>query len=174
MDWKHLGAALAAAREAAQPRLTQQAAGDAIGVGRTTIQKIERGQSYAKVQPVHRAYAELLGWTGSSVDRVLAGGDPALRADTDGDADRRAAAVIADGVAPGDLSVRVLQALIEGPLLDSDVITITSPSGREVRAALVVRGEPGLSREEEIRDLQAWRERAQALEHVTDQDDGSS
>jgi hypothetical protein len=41
-----------------------------------------------------------------------------------------------------DLSIRVQQALREGPLIDSRVTEVTTPSGR-VKATIVVRGEDG-------------------------------
>jgi DNA-binding XRE family transcriptional regulator len=41
---KRLGEALQAAREGRRPKLTQPEAAKALGVGRSTIQNIERGQ----------------------------------------------------------------------------------------------------------------------------------
>jgi hypothetical protein len=93
-----------------------------------------------------------MGWTEDSVDRVLDGGDPVLREDHP--------PAQADGTEPdaepSDLSMRVRQALKDGPLIDSRVTEVTTPSGR-VKATIVVRGEEGASQAELLALLRALR-----------------
>jgi DNA-binding XRE family transcriptional regulator len=69
---KRLGEALQAAREGRRPKLTQPEAAKALGVGRSTIQNIERGQ-FTKINRTVRQYATLLGWPDGAVERVAAG-----------------------------------------------------------------------------------------------------
>lgn len=70
---KRLGEALQAAREGRRPRLTQPEAARQLGVGRSTIQNIERG-AFAKINRTVREYAALLGWPEGAAERVAAGG----------------------------------------------------------------------------------------------------
>lgn len=151
-DWARLGRKLADARGAR----TQQQIADELGVGRTTIQKIERGQVYKKVQFTHREYARLVGWTQDSPELVLAGGEPRFREQRDGDTPASREADGGTGEAPPDLSVEVREALGAGPLLKSEVVTVETPHG-QVRATIVVRGEPDRSPDELRQALLAWR-----------------
>jgi DNA-binding XRE family transcriptional regulator len=70
---KRVGEALQAAREGRRPKLTQPEAAKALGVGRSTIQNIERG-AFAKINRTVRDYAQLLGWPDGTLERVAAGG----------------------------------------------------------------------------------------------------
>jgi len=67
-----LGEAIQAAREAKRPRLTQPQAAAQLGVSRTTVQNIERGQ-FSKVSPTVREYARLVGMPDGAVDAIMAG-----------------------------------------------------------------------------------------------------
>ncbi|MFI8531746.1 helix-turn-helix domain-containing protein [Streptomyces aquilus] len=67
-----LGQAIQAAREAKRPRLTQPQAAAQLGVSRTTVQNIERGQ-FSKVTPTVREYARLVGMPDGAVDAIMAG-----------------------------------------------------------------------------------------------------
>lgn len=67
-----LGDAIQAAREAKRPRLTQPQAADQLGVSRTTVQNIERG-NFSKITPTVREYARLVGMPDGSVDAIMAG-----------------------------------------------------------------------------------------------------
>lgn len=70
---KRLGEALQAARAGRRPKLTQPEAAKRLGVGRSTIQNIERG-AFAKINRTVREYAALLDWPEGAVERVAAGG----------------------------------------------------------------------------------------------------
>ncbi|MET9304946.1 helix-turn-helix transcriptional regulator [Streptomyces cellulosae] len=70
---RRLGQALQAAREGRRPKLTQPEAARQLGVGRSTVQNIERGQ-FVRINRTVRQYAELLGWPEGAVERVAAGG----------------------------------------------------------------------------------------------------
>lgn len=159
-DWARLGRMLADARK---PR-TQTWVAHELDVGRTTIQKIEAGQVYKKLQPVHRSYARLVGWTDESPDLVLEGGDPVLRP-----APQSPASEHHDqpAITAPDLSLRVTKSLQEGPLLDAQIITVQTPGG-PVRATIVVRGEPDTSPDDQLKALHAWRDREDALRRLGD------
>jgi DNA-binding XRE family transcriptional regulator len=136
-NWVRLGHKLKAARS--EHEMEQQDVAARIGVKRGAMRNIEQG-NISKVTPTVIAYARLVGWTEDSIERVLDGGDPVLREDG---APSHAAGP-EEPPEPSDLSVRVRQALKEGPLIDSRVTEVTTPSGR-VRATIVVRGEEGTS-----------------------------
>lgn len=75
-DFARLGEQLKAAREQKRPPVSQAYAASQLGVGRSTIYKME-GPQVAHVTPsTVQAYARWLGWSDDSVERVLAGGDP--------------------------------------------------------------------------------------------------
>ena len=147
-DWRRLGRALAAAREALD--LTQSDIAREIGVSLNPVQTIERGTS-KRVTTTMRAYAQRVGWTPDSVSAVLGGGDPELR---EGDERReKRAHDAADRLAA--LPARVVQALADdGQLIDATVMSLRRPGGG--KAIIVVKGEPDASPEEIARDLEAW------------------
>ncbi|WP_328860925.1 helix-turn-helix transcriptional regulator [Streptomyces sp. NBC_00306] len=161
-DWERLGRSFAKAREAAD--LTQVDVAERIGVTRTPIQAIERGRAFKKVTGTMRSYARVLCWTDDSIDRVLAGGEPApaAAAGEDGDATSRPVSV------PG-LPLAILDQLQgEGQLIDATVIPLPSRAGASM--TIVVRGEPDAS-PEEIRDaLLAWRKARRHLQDLGDED----
>ncbi|TMU98053.1 helix-turn-helix transcriptional regulator [Streptomyces sp. DASNCL29] len=177
-DWARLGRALAEARE--ERALKQEEVADQLDIGRSTLQAIEHGRPRAKVTPTIRAYARLVGWTDESPERVLVGGTPTMRPEQATDT---AAPALAAGrneetepLAAHDLSRRVLQALQEGPLLDSQIVTVETPGG-EVRATIVVRGKPDASPEDLDKALLAWQEREErarrSFKEQTGSDDSS-
>ena len=169
--WKRLGEEYAGARE--RRRLTQAQAHEALGISRTTLQKIEAGRVYTKVQHVHRAYARLVGWTEESPELVLAGGDPVL-VDPDEPSDEepppsaRVKDVLTDPEAAqatglDDLSLVVVDALnADGRIVNDQVWTVPI-AGTTARAALVVRLDPNASPEEQRAVAEAWREREEAI-----------
>lgn len=162
-DWARLGTALKAAR--VLRGLEQRQVAATLGKGRGAIRNIENGD-IKSITPTVVAYARLVGWTTDSVERVLGGGEPVMREARQSDS--QAAEAISNATGPGptaptDLSLRVLQALADGPLIDSQVITVPTRSGGEVRAAIVVRGAPDASPEELQQALEEWRERERAL-----------
>src|SRR3569832_337995 len=75
-DWAGLGEALKAARLALRPKPTQADVAQTLGVSRATVQNIEQGKALTRVNATIRAYAQLVGWTPDSPERVLAGGSP--------------------------------------------------------------------------------------------------
>lgn len=146
LDWDRLGAALQAARQAMTPELTQDELAAELGVGRSTIQNIERGQVFKKPSPTIRAFARRVGWTEDSVDRVLAGGEPILAAEPSTEA-------------PGyyypfpGLPLRIKHELkSEGEVVDTVVI----PLGDGGSAVVVVRNPPNATPEQRQRNLDAW------------------
>lgn len=136
--WARLGHALKAAR--ASQQMEQQDVVAQIGVKRGAVRNIEQG-NIAKITPTIRAYARMVGWTEDSVERVLAGHSPIY-------AEQAASPQAPESqLAPSDLSIRVQQALQQGPLIDSRVTEVITSSGR-VKATIVVRGEEGTSQEQ--------------------------
>ncbi|MFE6284406.1 helix-turn-helix domain-containing protein [Streptomyces sp. NPDC057877] len=77
-DFARLGEQLKAARLARRPRVSQTDVAAALEVGRSTIQKMESAAVAQVTRSTVHAYARWLGWTDDSVDRVLAGGEPAM------------------------------------------------------------------------------------------------
>lgn len=125
-DWGRLAGALANARKAAG--LTQDELAAMLGVGRSSVQKLERGHVYARVLPVHRAAARVLGWTEGSVDAVLGGGDPS-RAPKSPEAAPvgQPTSTVEEGAAAllDDLTARVKGALLGGPVVDATAVPMS-------------------------------------------------
>ena len=164
-DWGRLSQAIADAREALG--MTQIELGEAIGVGRSAVQKMERGVAYTKVQPTHRAAARVFGWAEGSIEQILAGGEP-KRAQGD-----RAAESTPDSVL-GDLPLRVLHAIGSGRLVDSAVINL-DPEDPEAAAVLVLkRGRRSDATPEQLReDLRKWSELERAVRRIYGDDQSS-
>jgi len=80
-DFARLGEQLKAARQARRPRVSQTDVAAALGVGRSTIQKMESDQVGQVTPTTVQAYARWLGWTEDSIQHVLAGGDPKMATD---------------------------------------------------------------------------------------------
>lgn len=145
LDWDRLGTALQAARLAMAPELTQDELAVELGVGRSTIQNIERGQVFKRATPTIRAFARRVGWTDDSVDRVLAGGEPTLAAEP-------STRVPGYYPFPG-LPLRIEHELkSEGELVDTVVI----PLGDGASAVVVVKNPPDATPEQRQRNLDAW------------------
>ncbi|MFE2808821.1 MULTISPECIES: helix-turn-helix domain-containing protein [Streptomyces] len=153
-DWARLGAELKAAR--VRLGIEQQDIAEATGKTRGAIANIEKG-ALRSVSTTVLTYAEKVGWPPDRIDEIL---------DNEGAGP--------DVATSSDLSLRVVQALQEGPLLDSQVLTVPT-SGGEVQATIVVRGQPGMSPEDLLAALKEWRERERALHGLDDEEsDGPS
>ncbi|MFI2349767.1 helix-turn-helix domain-containing protein [Streptomyces sp. NPDC019443] len=146
LDWDRLGAALQAARQEMAPKLTQDELAVELGVGRSVIQNIERGQAFKKPTPTIRNFARRVGWTDDSVDRVLAGGDPQL---TDGVQESAAQQLPAGPALPTRIEHELKS---EGELVDTVVI----PLGDGASAVVVVKNPPDATPEQRQRNLDAW------------------
>ncbi len=144
--WTRLGEKLRAART--DLGIEQQQIAVAVGVTRGAVGNIERG-SVARMTPTIREYARVVGWTDDSPERVLAGREPVLR-----DADPQDAGSAEGNGATMDLAVDVQESLRRGPLLQSQVVEVETPTGK-VRATIVLRGEEGQSPEELLAALRA-------------------
>lgn len=162
-DWARLGSRLR--RDSRARGLQQQDVAARIGVGRGAIANIEQGVA-KKVTLTIRAYARLAGWTEDSIDAVLAGGEPTRDADEEPSSLPTQKALSDPGAAReaglDDLSLRVLAALGEGTLVDSDVLTIPI-AGSTLRATLVVRGAPDMTPAQLREALREWETREGAL-----------
>lgn len=147
-DWERLGAALGAARVSRTPKLRQDDVASALGVSRATVQAIEHGKEFKKVTPTVRAFAELVGWTSDSPERVLAGGAP-VQADA-ASVEPFARRPIGEG-----LPMTVQDELErEGAVVDTAVVQL--PDGTSV--TVIVKGaSKSPTPEERQRNLEAWR-----------------
>ncbi|WP_018384627.1 helix-turn-helix domain-containing protein [Wenjunlia vitaminophila] len=146
-DWERLGRELVEARKALG--LTQRQVADRIGVSRTPIQSIERGDPRAKPTGTMRSYARLVGWQDGSLEAVLAGREPIREGAPEGRPARQAPEV-------DDLPVLVAEELREGALLGATVLDLTE-LGSDARMIVIMKGRPDASPEEIRRDLLAWR-----------------
>lgn len=159
-DWARLGAALKASRTA---RGTNQVdMGERIGVGRSAVQNIERGD-VKKISPSIRAYAREVGWQPGSIESVLAGGEPNLEPATPAPAETPAGEA-----PPADLPLRIVRELEKGELLDSTVIPLSDDG--DGRMVIVVRGQPDATPEQIKRALLLWEMRETQLHSLDGQD----
>ncbi|MFE6785125.1 helix-turn-helix domain-containing protein [Streptomyces sp. NPDC057680] len=156
LDWTRLGKALRDARRAAAVSLTQEEMAEEIGVGRSVIQLIEAGNKYKKPTASMRTYAARVGWADGSIEAVLAGGEPTLKAAPARAPESGPPARAPESGPPADagLPLRIVHELKgKGDLLDTAVI----PLGDDANMVVVVKGKPGASIEEIERSLEAWR-----------------
>lgn len=147
MDWVRLGEALKAARLSLRPKPTQADVAQSLGVSRATVQNIEQGKSLTRINATIRTYAQLVGWTADSPERVLKGGspvfagsqtvEPAPRTELEG------------------LPLTVQEELErEGALVETAVVQL--PDGTSV--TVIVKGaSKNPTPEERQRNLEAWR-----------------
>ncbi len=141
-DFVRLGAELKAAREQRLPKLSQQKAADALGVGRSTVQKMERGEGDQVIVTTLRSYARLLGWTDGSVDQVLAGDKPTLASEASAGDTPSSAPSSALGLSPA-----VEYELKSGDVLDSQVINL-GPDEDDGHIIVVLQGRKGATPEQ--------------------------
>lgn len=171
-DWERLGRALRAAR--LSEGVSQEDMATELGVGRSTIQKIERGHAFGKPTLAIRAYARRVGWTEESVDRVLAGGTQ--NHVHEASADLSAAPAVTEGSSLSEgavsrLPVRIVNEIEnEGALVDTDVI----PLGEGGNMVVVVKGAPGASPDEIKAALQAWLRAQSHLQELSTGNDRAS
>jgi len=157
---KRLGEALQAAREGRRPKLTQPEAAQQLGVGRSTIQNIERG-AFAKVNRTVREYAALLGWPEGAAERVAAGGS------VEDDATPLESAV-AEAL---PLPPAVEYELRTNETLDSTVISL-GPDDDDGHMIVVLQGRKGATPEEVARIAERYRKARRYLQGLaTDTDE---
>ncbi|MFE0137668.1 helix-turn-helix domain-containing protein [Streptomyces sp. NPDC059037] len=167
-DFVRLSAELKAARERKRPKLTQPDAADALGIGRSTLQKIERNAEGATITTV-RSYARLLGWSDDSVDRVLAGGSPVMASATEEKDEPSAAPALG-------LSPAVEYELRSGETLGSQVFNL-GPDEEDGHIIVVLQGKKGASPEEVERVAARYRlarRRLQGIASDADETDADS
>ncbi|MCX4778107.1 helix-turn-helix domain-containing protein [Streptomyces sp. NBC_01264] len=153
-DCARLGEALKAARLALRPKLTQEEVAVALGVSRATVQNIEQGKPFKRVSPTIRAFAELVGWTPDSPERILAGGDPIRGNPVDAENSRRSSVEGLPMTVQDELER-------DGAVVETAVIQL--PDGTSV--TVVVKGaSKNPTPEERQRHLRAWR-RMQPMLH---------
>ncbi|MBK3631618.1 helix-turn-helix domain-containing protein [Streptomyces sp. MBT97] len=163
-DFARLGAELKAARLRKRPRITQPEAAEALGVGRSTIQKME-GEGVSQVTPTTvRAYARLLGWADGATERVLAGGDPTMAAEDE--------AAPGSSPSPGlGLSPAVEYELRAGKVLDSQVFNL-GPDDADGQIIVVLQGKKDATPEEVERIAARYRRARRRLQGITAEADG--
>lgn len=142
-DWKRLGEAIEAARDALG--MSQVGLAEAAGISESTVQNYEAGVVRVRL-PVTLGHVEqALGWAPGSGVAVLKGGDPTPIAATPAKAEL-------------NLPLRVAQALEDGQLIDTKILELNDKSGAKM--IVVVKGKPNASPDEIRAALEAW-ERAE-------------
>lgn len=168
-DWKRLGRAFAAQRATAG--YTQVTAAEALGVSRTPVQAIERGRQsngspFTKITQTMRAYAQLVGWTQDSPQRVLNGEDP--------EATPTPTPPAPAGQRPSGLPPAVDLELRSGKTLDSTVVHLGEATDDDTRIIVVLKGAEDLS-EEELDELwRKWRKTRRHLQAIPGEPDTST
>lgn len=147
--------------------LTQVEVAERLGVTRTPVQSIERGDTRKKITGTMRSYARLVGWTDDSVDSVLAGGEPRPVPVEEPQSEAKPS-----GGVVRDLPLRITQALGEGPLIDATVLDL-GPNQLGGRMIVVVRGEPDASEDVIAEDMEAWARTLPELRRLLEQEGGN-
>lgn len=172
-DWTRLGRAIADARKA--KGMTQDELAGAVGVGRSTVQSLERGaRQHPKVLPTHRAIARVLDWTESSIEAVLTGGEPTgsgrgptpVPPATTGHGDSQADELL------DDLTERVRLALLGGRVVDSDVVELGPDDGESEVVMIWKRGErPDLTPDQRRAEARKWSRFQRVAREILAEDD---
>ena len=166
-DWKRLGRAFAAQREAAG--YTQVTAAEALGVSRSPVQAIERGrqsngQNFTKVTQTMRAYAQLIGWTADSPARVLNGEEPEP-------ATQPVSGAV--GESTSDLPPAVDRELRSGRTLDHTVVNLGTNDDDDTRIIVVLKGADDMTEEELDEAWRQWRKTRRRLQAIPGESDTS-
>jgi len=140
-DWKRLGEAIEAARDAL--RMSQVGLAEAAGISESTVQNYEAGTPRTRLPTTLGNIERALGWKPGSGVAVLEGGDPSPVAATKAEL---------------NLPLRVTQALEDGQLIDTKILELNDKSGAKM--IVVVKGKPNASPDEIRAALEAW-ERAE-------------
>ncbi|MFP8944767.1 helix-turn-helix domain-containing protein [Streptomyces fenghuangensis] len=165
-DWARLGKALQAARKARG--IDQVRIGELIGVGRSAVQKIERGDM-KKVTPTLRAFAAEVGWAPGSIDAVLAGREPELAAQPVLEPDS-GPTVNASDLDSAHLPLRIVRDLTgPGALVDATVLPLEDDDEEIGRMVIVVKGKPKADPQTIRRALEAWERQELMLRGVDDE-----
>lgn len=165
-DWVRLGRLLAEARKARG--LTQADAADRIGVTRTAIQSIERGDERVKITGTMRGYARLVGWEDGALQEVVAGGEPSMG--TPGDREPAERPRTLDDL---NLPPLVQEELREGQVLGAGVYDLT-PEGSTAQLIVVVKGPSDATAEDIRRYAQAWRQAERRLRDLPREDESGT
>lgn len=172
-DWAHLARQLSRARKLLG--LTQGELAEALGVGLSTVQKLERsGARWTRVSPTHRLAARYLGWADDSIELVLAGEQPVL---TEADAPVRSAPPAQSQQSAFEeltagMSDRAIDALRRGRTVDTVVVDLAPDDPDTVAVLIYKRGASSdASPEQKRRDLRKWsRLQRAALEIFSEQE----
>ncbi|WP_172384761.1 helix-turn-helix transcriptional regulator [Streptomyces sp. MNP-20] len=173
-DFVRLGLELKDARERMRPRVFQPAAAKALGVSRSTIQKMENGQADQVFNTTVRAYVRFLGWTDDSYERVLAGGEPTLRGSNDQPSAEQAVSTAHEEQAPDlGLSPTVEYELRSGRTLESTVINL-GPDEDDGHIIVVLQGKKDATPEEVAKVAERYRKARRHLQSIAaEADDGA-
>ncbi|MVO87892.1 helix-turn-helix domain-containing protein [Streptomyces sp. p1417] len=174
-DFVRLGAELKEARERMRPRVSQPGAAEALGVSRSTIQKIENGNAAQVFVTTVRAYVRFVGWTDDSYERVLAGGDPTpVDGGQQTSVEQAASDLLEEEASPRaglGLSPTVEYELRSSETLESTVINL-GPDEDDGHIIVVLQGKKGATPEEVQRVAERYRRVRRHLQVVaTDADE---
>lgn len=159
LDWERLAKAIKRARE--EHRMTQKALAAAAGVSESTIQNLESGRSYSR-RPDSLPYVEgALHWAPGSIGTVLAGGDPTPTPEEPAPESEELAG--GQGRWAEGLTLRVIQEMTEGQVLDSQVLDLTRPGSTSRMVVVLKRGETSATPDEIREDLEEWSRVQRAL-----------
>ncbi|WP_037605809.1 helix-turn-helix domain-containing protein [Streptacidiphilus rugosus] len=178
LDWAHLARTFAKERRVAG--MSQDDLAEALGVSRSSVQKLERESAdWAKVAALQRLAATYYGWAPESIERVLAGGEPIKTEPDAGDgarptnSPRQLAVNVIRGELAAGLSERAIDALLRGRTVDSDVIDL--PTGEDTAAVLIFkRGTGDDSPERRRAELRKWARLQQAAREIFAEEDDSA
>ncbi len=174
-DYVRLGAELKAARKRMRPRVSQDDAAQALGVSRSSIQKIENGAADRVTKTSLSAYVRFVGWTADSVDRILRGDPPMEAEPREGVAPSPSPAeqAIGEHVNSLGLSPTVEYELRAGKTLESTVINL-GPDEDDGHIIVVLQGRKDASPEQIQRVAARYRKARRHLQSIAaDVDEGA-
>lgn len=161
-DWKALGRAIEARREAlGMPR--QQDLAEEAGVSRQTVQSLESGKEYKRTPKTLDQVLKTLGRDRGWAAKILDGESPTSQ--------NGATARLAEG-----MPVRVVQELSSGEVVDTEVVEFSVPGTPLTFVGILKQDAPArdLSPEDMARALEKWTRIQRALREIADDQTGSS
>lgn len=148
LSWERLSKAVRTARRARG--WTQHDLAVAAGIGFSTVQRLESGESYTRRPMSLDRVERALDWASGSVDIILTGGDPLpIKSAEDTEQSPRPAE-------PSPLPRRLTHELTEGEVVDHEVIDLSSGGLKLIVIATTPRPETPEDEEQVAEDLREW------------------
>lgn len=176
-DWTRLASAVRAVRGARD--LTQEEFAAAVGISKTSLQTIERGSGFTRLpSSIYKLEAYIDEWPAGTIDRLLAGQDPAATLEPSGVASTATVgtptirSAVRDRAFAEGMPLRIAQALTEGEVVDTAVLDLSRDGSGSSLVLVLKRDDAENADPEQLRrDLEVWTRMQRILHGITTESD---